>query len=1538
MKQKWQIVLIASILPVLAVLAGVALAFSVQWHTDWNSSGDLAQWSEYNIGASGQQHSVSGGQVHMRARYGTERFGAYYRDNNNRPGTFPTDQDVRVMWRWRYPVWEFYGTQAGQVTSAYGVIQYYGVSALRHPGGDVDYSHVEANGPFGSWNVDRPMWKSSALDTSWHVSTFDFICDGQQMDWWIDGQRIHQATGSALPPGSPDRPFQFWFGNLLNGTPAAGDWTGFDIDYIYIYAVERPQMNTPPPGGGGTQAVSWQAVGQAPQPDGSSWPVQYQVRVCDDPSCGSVVATSGWQAGTSYTFSGLGIARTYYYQARAKWVGTPELTTCWSGTVAAEQPGLPALNLAKRATASAGPGEVIEYTLVVQNTGTGPASGVVVRDPLPQYVTGPANISAGGQVQGGEVVWNIGALAAGESRTLSWQGTLALDVPASVTEVVNTATAADGDGNSDQAQASTRVLVPGLAVAKTAPAAVEPGQVFSYTVTVSNTGNTTLSGVVVRDPLPQYVTGPANISAGGQVQDGVVVWDIGQISPGESLVLTWQGRVDPAVPVEVTEIVNTATVETNVLSGQAQATSQVLQPEMLVVKAGPETVKPGQVISYTIQVANRGNTTLYGVRVEDPLPAYVVPLTGGISNDGYEVPGRIVWDNLGDIPPGQTVEVRWQGQVDPLIPRTVGEIRNTALAVTTGGLSDQAEAVSQLLPAGLALEKSASATAWAGGEIGYILTVRNNGEGPARFVEVRDPVPAYTAFVPDVGPSINNYGTLEGSEVVWRLNELGPGEEAVLRWRAQVDVDVPAGVREIANRAWAVSLDTPEPVYAQASTQLLSPGLVVEYECPAFAGAGEEIAYRLSLANPTTGTSRQVVVRAAVPAGLAVVPGSVSQGGQVQGDEIVWDLGTLAAGSEMALDYRLALPEALSADVVSTARVSTADEPDRLRTCQTALVAPSLALTKTAPATALANETIEYVLTVENTGVVAARQVVLTDSLPAGADYVPGSASDGGALETDELVWQLGELAPGQRRQVHFEMVVHAPRGVSEAQLYNQAEASARGAVPVRATALTSVPRPVLHLSKSGPATVEPGGRIEYTLSGGNQGPGLARQAVLKDSLPEGVVLLEDTIGEGGYYDAATRQVVWPVGDLGPGAAVERRFAVLVPPSLWPGLGLENRAWLTSPDAAPAVAWVRTEITATFTVVGQKLASAYAEPGGQIDYALQVHNGSENLAANVVIRDPLPDYTTYITDTASIPPAFEEDGRTLVWSLGALAAGETREVRFRVQVADQVPEWLDRVTNVAAVSYSGGSFEVRATTLLPGAVLEAAGLTPTPAPTWTPQPTWTPVPPPVEPPPAATATPQPAGASPVVTVPPPPTPTPLPAPGLVKSVSPAQVEAGQVSTVTWRLVFANPTPLEVAGLEIEDPLPEGLAYVSSRTGQGMVEMTGSLSSGDAAVVLARVGSIPPGGQVWLEVTTQVLSDTAAGVYTNTAVYRALNLDPGRSNPAVLAVEEPEPVLLPVTGGLLDPRTPAGKAVWSGGLLAAVLGLAVKLGLGRFVRW
>jgi hypothetical protein len=156
-----------------------------------------------------------------------------------------------------------------------------------------------------------------------------------------------------------------------------------------------------------------------------------------------------------------------------------------------------------------------------------------------------------------------------------------------------------------------------------------------------------------------------------------------------------------------------------------------------------------------------------------------------------------------------------------------------------------------------------------------------------------------------------------------------------------------------------------------------------------------------------------------------------------------------------------------------------------------------------------------------------------------------------------------------------------------------------------------------------------------------------------------------------------------------------------------------------------------------------------------------------------------------------------------------------------------------------------------------------------------------------------------------------PTPTPSPAPSatpapswLSLTVSPEVVQPTQTVTITWKLVFTNPTTQTVQGVTVRGKLLSGMSYANSRASQGNVGLVGD-------TVVANLGDVPPGGQV--EIIIEAITDGRASpgtTYTNKATYSSSGGNEGSSGEAKVTVGGAS--LMPVTGDLLaSPATQAG---------------------------
>ena len=103
---------------------------------------------------------------------------------------------------------------------------------------------------------------------------------------------------------------------------------------------------------------------------------------------------------------------------------------------------------------------------------------------------------------------------------------------------------------------------------------------------------------------------------------------------------------------------------------------------------------------------------------------------------------------------------------------------------------------------------------------------------------------------------------------------------------------------------------------------------------------------------------------------------------------------------------------------------------------------------------------------------------------------------------------------------------------------------------------------PVVALVKTGPETASPGESIEYEVTWLNGGPAPSQNAVVVDTLPQGLEFV--SASHGGRYDAARRTVTWKLGTLPVGASDTLLLTVKVSSGAAVGSVIVNRAELTA--------------------------------------------------------------------------------------------------------------------------------------------------------------------------------------------------------------------------------------------------------------------------------------------------------------------------------------------------------------------------------------
>ncbi len=373
-------------------------------------------------------------------------------------------------------------------------------------------------------------------------------------------------------------------------------------------------------------------------------------------------------------------------------------------------------------TAPAGAGGTITYTGTVRNTGDVILNDVVVVNNQPAPNT---------------KVFSVLSLAPGASANF----TASFTAPADVCSVTSTVTATGTDACSSQSVSNTAtatcplVSAPQIAITQECPAAaVGQGGVLTYTGTVRNTGNVTLTNVVVlndRTGTTPVFTAP-------------------MLAPGASAPFTGSYQVPAnACSVSSTVSVTAMSICGVPVSNSASATCPILSAPAIrvTVACSDQAVSPGGVLTFTGTVRNTGDVTLNNILVVSDRPAAnttlftAASLAPGASANftgQYTVPATAVCSVVANVTATGTGAC------------STTPVTDTA-AVTCGVTTHPSIAVTLNCP------PTAVAT---GTSITYTGTVRNTGDATLSNVVVVNNQPAPNTIVLNV-PSLDPNASAE---------------------------------------------------------------------------------------------------------------------------------------------------------------------------------------------------------------------------------------------------------------------------------------------------------------------------------------------------------------------------------------------------------------------------------------------------------------------------------------------------------------------------------------------------------------------------------------------------------------------------------------------------------------------------------------------------------------------------------------------------------------------------------------------------------
>jgi uncharacterized repeat protein (TIGR01451 family) len=701
-------------------------------------------------------------------------------------------------------------------------------------------------------------------------------------------------------------------------------------------------------------------------------------------------------------------------------------------------------------------GEQLEIELTVSNRSASPLATVTLVLRWPQQTAPLFMAQATGAPSGCTQVvfnstctpseftlWTVGTLEPGQSATFSVSANVAAAPDGALIDFAASALSSNLDDRAEATRAiavdSTSALDVGL---HEAAEPVPPGDDVVYTLHFGNRSTTTAApGAVLRLPLPAG-TAFVGASDGGALNGSTVEWSLGTLQPGQSGTRSVTLESDAGLP-DGTLLETEATLSDTSLPPQLARARELteldaLEALELSMALGPDPAAVGEQLDIELTVSNRSAASFGVVTVVLRWPQQIDPLfttqgtssPGGcsqVANDGKCAAGEYASWNLGTLSAGQSITLSYSA--DLAAAPDGGVVEFEALVDSSPGhdraAAGRAIAVDAASGLDLALHEARDPVA-AGDDLVYTLRFGNRSTtDPAPNALLRLPLPPGTSFV-----AASDGGAPSGGTVQWSLGTLQPGQSGERTVTLASDAGLLRGSQLRAEATLSDSSAPAQRALAPEVTEIdgLGPLAIAMALGPDPAAVGEQLRIELTVSNTGASPLPTPTLWLRWPHSIDSLfrnqgtgtPSDCSQGLNdgvcSAGEYTTWSLATLNAGESITLSYSADLAATPNGGVVDFEAFAIGASNDDCATVGRAIAVDSsrpleLGLVA-AQDPGSAGDDVVYTLHFANTTTASpASSLSLRFPLPAGTSFV--SATGGGALSGDTVVWSLGTLPPG---------------------------------------------------------------------------------------------------------------------------------------------------------------------------------------------------------------------------------------------------------------------------------------------------------------------------------------------------------------------------------------------------------------------------------------------------------------------------------------------------------------------------------------------
>ncbi|NPV50541.1 MAG: DUF11 domain-containing protein [Candidatus Methanofastidiosum sp.] len=611
---------------------------------------------------------------------------------------------------------------------------------------------------------------------------------------------------------------------------------------------------------------------------------------------------------------------------------------------------------------AAEPGDIVEWRLVITNSGNAPATNVEFYDVLPTNMTfggiSTSQYPAVGTVPVGSGTsadpWRHGTLSnVSGSNTATYYVWGTVNAGGCGAATNNTAYVRYG---CDDNCRFTYIASGGTRSLRTRPNFVRSQTIGTFTtcegvITIrlrNDSGYPTAYNVFVTSTLPPGFVFDSMISGPDPIPNppsnlSQPIWSLGNMTAsGTNTVLQFRVKNDGLSCGTVTPGTNNVRIDYQDSCGNSlnvTNTSGLITPlkPILSISKTPaiQPVPPGGTGSWTITVTNTGNSPAYNVTVIDTLSAdWEAPIVAGNGTNG-EMPNvvgnTITWQIPGPIAQSGGT---WSATLSARLKVDAGTGTNGVIAVgkcSNGCIYSSATDSARIINIQGLFKESEKEKATIGEEVVFDLAVVYSGVG-ANYTNttIVDHLPDGIEYVSHTyadtyGGTIQQFNQ-NGQVLTWKLgtplgasnrNFLGPNN-VLIKITGRIKNILPDNVTDVilvnnANTSFIQDL-APYNISDLDDVRIVEPELTIEKQGDKTQGLpGENVHYTITVENIGNSSAFDVTIQDQIPSGLILVGGSITSSPtadttMVIGDIIQWTYLSIPPDQSVTLEYDATIP------------------------------------------------------------------------------------------------------------------------------------------------------------------------------------------------------------------------------------------------------------------------------------------------------------------------------------------------------------------------------------------------------------------------------------------------------------------------------------------------------------------------------------------------------------------------------------------------------------------------------------------------------